>query len=108
MGKVFDEVNEKVYNTDTHFEDLQNLCLDLANRIEKQGQFEPQVMPKTGAVNFKYNFGDRAWIKDLECYGRVLSCWHTSSGLQYEMRYFIGGKHETSYLFEDELLTEKP
>jgi len=72
------------------------------------GLLEKLVMPKTGGINFKYNFGDKVWIKDLECYGRVLSCWHTRSGLQYEMRYFIDGKHETSYLFEDELLTEKP
>lgn len=59
-------------------------------------------------VEFKFNFGDKVWIKDLQCYGKVLSCWYTRSGLQYELRYFIDGSLETSYLFEDELMEDKP
>jgi len=38
MGKIFDEVNEKVFNTNTDFEELQGLCIDLATRLEKAEQ----------------------------------------------------------------------
>lgn len=71
------------------------------------GRFDAPVISKNG-VEFKFAFGDKVWINDLQCYGRVLSCWHTRSGKQYELRYFIDGKHETSYLFEDELSEKKP
>lgn len=38
MGKIFDEVNEKVFNTNTDFEELQGLCIDLAIKLEKAEQ----------------------------------------------------------------------
>jgi hypothetical protein len=59
-------------------------------------------------VEFLFDYGDKVWIIDLNCYGRVLSCWHTRSGRQYEVRYFFEGSNLTTYLFEDELLAKKP
>ena len=59
-------------------------------------------------IEFKFDIKDRVWIIDLSCYGRVVSCWYTKKGLEYEVRYFLEGKIETTYLFEDELSVEKP
>lgn len=45
MGKIFDEVNEKVFNTNTDFEELQGLCIDLAIKLEKAEQQASQLEP---------------------------------------------------------------
>jgi capsid portal protein len=58
-------------------------------------------------VEFNFNFGDKVWVIELACYGRVLSCWYTRSGKQYEVRYFHNGEHLTTYIFEEELSDKK-
>lgn len=74
----------------------------------EENEIIDEFLSKSIVADFKFVIADKVWIKDLECFASVLSCWHTRSGLQYELRYFIDGKHETSYFFEDELLAEKP
>lgn len=93
------------------YTECQALSLDKLHELileyEKGGWVGAVVSGKNG-IEFKFTFGDKVWINDLQCFGRVLSCWHTRSGKQYELRYFVDGKHETSYLFEDELSEKKP
>lgn len=54
-------------------------------------------------IKTKYEFGKRVKIKELTSEGRVISVWATSIGLQIEVRYFMDGKAQKEYFFEDEL-----
>ena len=51
----------------------------------------------------KVNVGSRVKIPELEAKGRVVSIWYNSIGLQIEVKYFMDGKLNKEYFFEDEI-----
>jgi hypothetical protein len=54
-------------------------------------------------IETKYSLGDKVRIKELPVDGRVISVWVSTFGLQVEVRYFMDGKAQKEYFFEDEL-----
>ncbi len=51
----------------------------------------------------KYNLQDIVTIKEIKQAGRIVSIWITSTGLQYEIKYFQEGKIQKEYFYEDEI-----
>jgi hypothetical protein len=51
----------------------------------------------------KVNIGSKVKITELNCTGRVISIWYNSTGLQVEVKYFLDGKLNKEYFFEDEI-----
>jgi hypothetical protein len=54
-------------------------------------------------ITTQYSLGDKVRIKELPAEGRVISIWASTFGLQVEVRYFMDGKAQKEYFFEDEL-----
>ena len=54
-------------------------------------------------IETQYSLGDTVKIKELPAEGRVISVWVSTFGLQIEVRYFMDGKAQKEYFFEDEL-----
>ena len=59
-------------------------------------------------IETEYDIGDKVWITVLERPGKVSSIWITQKGIQYEVRYFEGGKLQEVYFTKDEIQKEKP
>ena len=51
----------------------------------------------------KYALGDKIKIRELTTMGRIISIWIVTTGVQYEVRYFMDGKAQKEYFYEDEL-----
>jgi len=51
----------------------------------------------------KVNIGSKVKITELNAIGRVISVWFTTTGLQIEVKYFLDGKLNKEYFFEDEI-----
>jgi hypothetical protein len=58
-------------------------------------------------IETKYSLGDKVRISELPAEGRVISIWVSAFGLQVEVRYFMDGKAQKEYFFEDELTALK-
>ena len=58
-------------------------------------------------VTIIYELMERIYIPDLECYGIVISISITAISIEYQVRYFHDGVHETAYLFDWELTKSK-
>ena len=58
-------------------------------------------------IETKYSLGDKVRINELPAEGRVISVWVSTFGLQVEVRYFMDGKAQKEYFFEDELTALK-
>ena len=55
-------------------------------------------------IKTKFDINDKVRITEIEkTFGRVVSIWITSTGIQYEVKYYIEGKVQKEYFFEDEL-----
>lgn len=55
-------------------------------------------------IETKFDINDKVRITEIEkTFGRVVSIWITSTGIQYEVKYYIEGKVQKEYFFEDEL-----
>lgn len=58
-------------------------------------------------IDCKFDLGKTVWVKELECYGKVLGIFYDSLGVQYLIRYLTDGEYKTAYLFASELSSER-
>jgi hypothetical protein len=54
-------------------------------------------------IETKYDIKDKVEITELGAAGRVVSIWITPTGIQIEVKYFMDGKLNKEYFYEDEL-----
>lgn len=54
-------------------------------------------------IECKVNIGSKVKILELDAIGRVISIWYNTTGLQIEVKYFMDGKLNKEYFFEDEI-----
>lgn len=54
-------------------------------------------------IKTQFDLKEKVWIKDLEQYGQVRFIEISVMGLRYDIQYWLSGKREFAYFWEDEL-----
>lgn len=52
---------------------------------------------------FNFDLGDKVKIPQIENIGKIVAIWYGEDGLQYKVRYFLDGKPNEIYFYDDEL-----